>query len=45
MAYLTGSVDDLSRVFLALILDNFAKCVFNSWIIALDKMSVDELDR
>lgn len=45
IAHLTGSVDDFGGVLLSFELDNFAKSILNGRIVALYKMSIDELDR
>jgi hypothetical protein len=43
--YLTGSINDLGRKLLVLIPDDFAEGVLDSRIVALDKVTVDELHR
>ena len=42
--YLSSGVNDLSRVLLALVLDNFAEGVLNGRIVALNKVAIDELN-
>lgn len=45
LTYLTSSVDDLSSEILVFPLDHLAECVFDSRIVAVDKVTVDELHR
>ena len=42
--YLSSSVDDFCRILLGLVLDGLAERILNGRIVALDEMSVDELD-
>lgn len=42
---LTSGINDLSSIFLALILDDLAKCILDRGIIALHEMAVDKLHR
>ena len=41
--YLTSSVDNLRRKVLALVPDDFAECVLDCRVVALDEVAVDEL--
>lgn len=43
-SYLPRGINDLSGIFLALVLDDLAKGILNRRIVALHKMAVDELD-
>lgn len=43
-SYLTGSIDNLGRIFLAFEFDDFRKGVLDSRIVALNKVAVDKLD-
>ncbi len=43
VTHLTSSIYDLRGKLLALELDDFAECVFNGGIIALDEVAVNEL--
>ena len=42
--YLSGHIDNLDCIVLAFVLDHFAECVFNSWVIAVDEQTIHELD-
>lgn len=43
-SYLTGSIDNLGGVVLALVSDHLAEGVLNGRVVALDEVAVDELD-
>ena len=43
--YLARRVNDLGRKLLSLVLDNLAERVLNGRVIALNKVSIDELHR
>lgn len=45
LAHLTSCVDDICCVFLAFVLDDFAKSILNRGVVALHEMSVDKLYR
>lgn len=44
-AYLAGGVDDLGGIVLVLIADDLAESVLDGGVVALNKVTVDELDR
>lgn len=44
-AYLPGRIHDLGREVLALIFDDATKGILNGWIITINEVAVDELDR
>jgi len=44
-AYLAGGIDDLGRIFLILIADDLAERVLDGGVVALYKVTVDELHR
>jgi hypothetical protein len=43
-AYLTRGIDDLGREVLGLVADDFAEGVFDGGVVALDEVTIDELD-
>jgi hypothetical protein len=43
LTYLPGSINDLSSVFLALVLDDLAERILNGWIVAFNEMAVHKL--
>lgn len=45
IAYLACRINDLRRKFLAFVSDDFAECVLDGGIVALDEVAVDELHR
>lgn len=45
LKYLSSGIDNLGGIILVLVLDHFAKSVLNGWIVAVDKVAVDELHR
>lgn len=42
--YLSGSIDDLGRIVLAIMLDDAAECVLNGRVVALNEVVFDELN-
>jgi len=44
LTYLTGGVDDLGSVVLALDLDHLTEGVLDGGVVALDEVAIDELD-
>lgn len=42
--YLSGGIDDLSRIILPIVFDDSAECVLNCGVVAFDEVVLDETD-